>query len=76
VLSREARSTFKDLYILSYTNICTKQTYEIIKHVSIFVCFVHTQGDCCLAQIQQFRHLYHGENKLFVNEIMMKFTLF
>ena len=29
-------------------------------------------SDCCLTPIQQFFQLYHGENKLICNEMMMK----
>ena len=33
-------------------------------------------GDCCLTPIQQFLQLYHDENKLIFNEMMMKSALY
>jgi hypothetical protein len=33
-------------------------------------------SDCCLAPIQQFFQLYHGESKLIFDEMMIRSALF
>ena len=36
----------------------------------------HWVSDCCLTPTQQFFQLYHVENKLIVNEMMMRSALY
>ena len=42
-------------------------------YINIYIEWV---SDCCLASTQQFFQLYHGENKLIFNEMMMRSALF
>jgi len=52
-----------------------------LSHLFLFLFLIYNiefkqwVSDCCFTQTQQFLKLYHGENNLIFNEMMMRFTL-
>ena len=51
--------------------------YVIKSHIFAFHIFELVSGDCCLMPTRHiFFQLYHGENKLIFNEMMMRSTLY
>jgi len=70
-------SLVTNIHFLKFVK-CFKCT---LSHLFLFLFLIYNiefkqwVSDCCFTQTQQFLKLYHGENNLIFNEMMMRFTL-